>query len=407
MIILNTRENKKPCIAIDVSKGCSYFQAFYSAGNPISEPASFEHTKNGFKLLHSLFTNIELEFGLKPYVIFENTGTYSKPIEAFCQKHKLPYYVVPPLLSAKMRKSEIRPTKTDKIDCATIANVYYMKRLRLAQTNLTIYAKLKPLCSYYNYRLGIMASMKVKYREYLDIVYPRIDTLFGVYTESFLKLMQRYPNPHKLQKKSKKDLTEFFLKNDYCRIGKAQRLAILLKDYFKEIEIHVFEDDILITIFANHLNNLVRIMAENEELLNQIISLGMKTKEYPYLISIPGIQKNTAARIAAEIQGIDRFESASKLCAYASIDPVVHSSGLSRGEHLPITKKGNYRLRSLLYLVVTGTRYSKTPNNPVRDFVNKKKSDGLAPKAAIIAGCTKLTRIIFAVCSSETLFHID
>jgi len=167
------------------------------------------------------------------------------------------------------------------------------------------------------------------------------------------------------------------------------------------------ENDILITIFANHLKDMVVIIKENEEILNQIISLGMKTKEYPYLISIPGIQKNTAARIAAEIQGIDRFQGVSKLCAYGGIDPTVHSSGLYSGEHLSITKKGNYRPRSLLYLVAAGTSKSKAPNNPVRDFVHKKKSDGLAPKAAIIAGCTKLTRIIFAVCSDETMLRIN
>ena len=236
------------------------------------------------------------------------------------------------------------------------------------------------------------------------MIYPRIDTLFGVYTKPFLSLMARYPNPYKLRNKSKKQLTEFFLKHDYCGLPKAQRLAILVKEYFKDIEVPVTQGDVLITIFSNHLKELIIVMNEMEDMLERIINLGMKTKEYPYLISIPGIQKNTAARIAAEIQGIDRFESASKLCAYAGIDPTVYSSGKYSGEHLSITKKGNYRLRSLLYLVVAGTSKSKAVNNPVRDFVQKKKSDGLAPKAAIIAGCTKLTRIIFAVCSKEELF---
>lgn len=402
-----TGENKKACIAIDVSKGCSHFQAFYSAGVPASNATYVEHTKRGFQKIYSLLLQLEEELKYQPYIIFENTGTYSKPVEVFCQKNRISYFIIPPLLSAKMRKSEIRPTKTDKIDCATIANVYYLKRLRVAKKDSGLYSELKSLCSYYNYRMGIMVSMKVKYREYLDMVYPRIDTLFGVYTESFLKLMKRYPNPHKLNRKSKKELATFFYKSDYCGLRKAERLAILVRDYFKETEIPVLENDILITLFATHLKDLMIVMNENEKIIDQIISLGMKTKEYPYLISIPGIQKNTAARIAAEIQGIERFESASKLCAYAGIDPTVHSSGLYQGQHLSITKKGNYRLRSLLYLVVAGTSKSNAPHNPVRDFVNKKKSDGLAPKAAIIAGCTKLTRIIFAVCSNETLFRMN
>lgn len=40
-------ENKRACIAIDVSKGHSHFQGFYSAGVPASEATSFDHTKSG------------------------------------------------------------------------------------------------------------------------------------------------------------------------------------------------------------------------------------------------------------------------------------------------------------------------------------------------------------------------
>lgn len=292
-------ENKRACIAIDVSKGNSHYQGFYSAGVPATEATAFQHTKSRFKEVSNLFNFLKEQNNQKPYVIFEHTGTYSKPIEVYCKSNNYSYIAIPPLLSAKMRKSEIRPTKTDKIDCATIANVYYLKRLRVTNSSSKVYSDLKTLCSYYNFKMQLMVQMKVKYREHLDMVYPRIDTLFGVYTNTFLDLITRYPNPYKLRNKSKKQLTEFFLKMDYCGLPKAQRLAILVKEYFKDVEIPVREDDVLITIFSNHLKELRIIMNEVDNLLDRIITLGMKTKEYPYLISIPGIQKNTAARIAA------------------------------------------------------------------------------------------------------------
>ena len=77
------------------------------------------------------------------------------------------------------------------------------------------------------------------------------------------------------------------------------------------------------------------------------------------------------------------------------------------GEHLPITHKGNQRLRCLFYLVASGTSKSKSEGNPVRDFIIKKKSDGLSAKAAIIAGCNKLARIIYAVCSKREPFSLQ
>lgn len=54
--------------------------------------------------------------------------------------------------------------------------------------------------------------MKIKYREHLDIVFLLIVTLFGVYTNTFLNLISKYPDPYKLRQKSKKQLTNFFQK---------------------------------------------------------------------------------------------------------------------------------------------------------------------------------------------------
>ena len=159
-------ENKRACIAIDVSKGISHFQGFYSAGVPASEVTRFEHTKSGFARVTDLFNLLNEKNNQKPYIIFENTGTYSKPVEVYCRSNNFSYMAIPPLLSAKMRKSDIRPTKTDKIDCATIANVYYLKRLKVTKSGSHIYSDLKTLCSYYNFKMQLMVQMKVKYREH-------------------------------------------------------------------------------------------------------------------------------------------------------------------------------------------------------------------------------------------------
>lgn len=400
-----TKENKKPCIGVDVSKGSSHFQCFLSAGKPYTEPTEFLHNKEGFSLLSKTRNELKEASGVEPVIVFENTGTYSKPLESFCIRNGITYYCIPPLLSAKTRKAQIRPTKTDKIDCQTIANTYYIYHLNKSKPNSQFVIKLKTLCSYYNFRLSLQSQTKNKYRELLDQVYPRIDCYFEVYSECFLSLIKKFPNPYKLKKKSKNELFEFFSKIPYVGDSKATSNAMLIKEYFKEVEIPIEENDALIDILLSVITELIDSLNKTESLLDQIINLGMKTEEYKFLISIPGFQKNSAARVAAEIQGIDRFESSSKFVAYIGIDPTVNSSGTNKGEHLPITKKGNKRLRSLLYLVVVGTSKSKAQCNPIRDFVAKKKSDGLPPKAAYIAGCNKLARIIFACCSKREYFQ--
>ena len=97
-----TKENKKPCIGIDVSKGESHFQEFKSPGNPISLPRKILHNKEGFELLLQRVKDLERETNNNAVIVFENTGTYSKPVEHFCIRNKITYYCIPPLLSAKL-----------------------------------------------------------------------------------------------------------------------------------------------------------------------------------------------------------------------------------------------------------------------------------------------------------------
>ena len=67
-------ENKRACIAIDVSKGSSHLQGFYSAGVPASEVTRFEHTKSGFARVTDLFNLLNEK-------IIKNLILYSKILE--------------------------------------------------------------------------------------------------------------------------------------------------------------------------------------------------------------------------------------------------------------------------------------------------------------------------------------
>lgn len=398
---------KRACIALDVSKGNSHVQAFFSAGLKATEVMIIQHDKNGFEKLNELIKIIEQGTGDKPAIVFESTGSYSKPLENYLSSINKKYYLVPPLLSAKVRKSDIRPTKTDSIDCETIANVYYLKNLKEAEKLNKISARLKNYSSYYLFYINREVETKIKYRQYLDIVYPKIDEYFDVMALSFIEFIKNNPDPNKLAKRSHEDIYKRFLKFSYCGEIKSKARATSMMKYLSEASITISSDNPEISILADVSKVLLDDLNHLSNMLDEIVVLAMKTEEYKYIITIPGLSKNTAARISAEIAGIDRFSSASKFVAYIGIDPTVCQSGKLTGEHLNITHKGNQRLRCLLYLVCVGSLKNKSDYNPIRDFILKKKNDGLAPKAAIVAGCNKLARIIYAVCSKREVFAIQ
>lgn len=103
---------------------------------------------------------------------------------------------------------------------------------------------------------------------------------------------------------------------------------------------------------------------------------------------------------------LSRFTSKWKLVAYAGLDPTVYQSGQMTGEHLRITKKGNKRLRTLVYLAVSSNIKSKKPNS-IKEYYKKKRQQAnpLAHKAALVACANKLLRIIYSMSKSGTNFH--
>ena len=74
---------------------------------------------------------IRREYNEECVVIFESTGVYHRSLQTYLDEHDFKYIIISPLIFAKVRKSDIRGTKTDSKDCTSIAKVFYLKELRI------------------------------------------------------------------------------------------------------------------------------------------------------------------------------------------------------------------------------------------------------------------------------------
>ena len=84
------------------------------------------------------------------------------------------------------------------------------------------------------------------------------------------------------------------------------------------------------------------LIAEQMRSQEKRIAVEFKTEAtYSQLLSVPGIGPTLAAVIACEIDQIERFASADKLCGYAGVVPTTHSSGgkVHHGRLLPSCNK--------------------------------------------------------------------
>ena len=115
------------------------------------------------------------------------------------------------------------------------------------------------------------------------------------------------------------------------------------------------------------------------------------------LKSIPGIGPKTSLMLVVLTDGFDRFTSASELCSYAGLTPVIRQSGSSVKGRPRISKIGNQKLRNLLFMCsFNACKY----NHACKAIYDRLVAKGKSKKLALIAVCNKLLKQAFAIAKS-------
>ena len=103
---------KRPCVAVDVSKSKSHYQGWINVDKKCGNAKCIEHSKIGFQEISNKLKELEGITNEKPVVVFESTGVYHRSLKQYLEVNGIDYIIISPLASAKVRKSNIRTTKT-------------------------------------------------------------------------------------------------------------------------------------------------------------------------------------------------------------------------------------------------------------------------------------------------------
>lgn len=402
---------KGPIVSIDVSKGKSDYQAFKNLNVKYAGSRSIKHTKEGFDEIVNLVREMEKKLETEVCVVYEATGVYHRVLKKVLEDNNIKQFIINPLLSAKTRKNDsLRCPKTDKLDPKSIAKTYYSHSLHNSHKQETIYHELRELSRYYEDILVHIRKDKVAFRAQLDIVFPDYDTLFDdLYGPVALAVIEKYPHPEMLQKKKINTVSKVIQSKTCHRQAVSDTMADKAIEYSKTIYSGCDKDDIEVLILQRFIKKLNEDMAEAERTIGEMIKLAQELPDFSIIKSIPGIGDNLAARMIAELGDMTRFKKKNELVAFAGLDPRISESGKNDGDHMHITKKGNKRLRCLLYLAVTCSIRLKRDDNSIKDFYIKKKqqSNPMCSKAAKTACASKLVRIIYSMCKTGELYQYN
>jgi transposase len=387
-------------VGIDVSKGKSMVAALRPMGEVALPPKEFLHTEVGLEqMAHAI-----LALGDDTRVVMEATGRYHEPVAMALHECGVYVSVLNPLLIKQSGGGSIRKVKTDKADAVKIAK-YGLDNwtdLREYTPMDTIRQQLKLCSRQYDLYMKTVISLQNNLISLTDKTFPGVNKLFSSPErkdghEKWVDFVMTFWHCDCICRVSENAFTERYQK--WCKrkgyhfsAKKASELYASSCGQFTTLPKNA-NTKLLITTAAQQLlagkETLAAIRAEMTRLAKQL-------PEYKTVLAMYGVGETTAAQLMAEIGDVRRFPRRSSIVGFAGIDPGVDESGKHSAKSVPTTKRGSPHLRKTLFQIVC-TYLKKSPaNEPVYQFLDKKRTEGKPYFVYMTAAQNKFLRIYYA-----------
>jgi transposase len=124
--------------------------------------------------------------------------------------------------------------------------------------------------------------------------------------------------------------------------------------------------------------------------------LAQRLPEYPVVIEFRGVGDILAPQLMAEIGDVYRFARKESLVCFAGLEAPPHQSGTVAASSTSISKKGSPHLRKSLFQVMDCLIKHKPADDPVYQFLDRKRAEGKHYYSYMTAGSAKFLRIYYA-----------
>lgn len=393
-----------PVISVDVSKSSVTYQGWVSFRDPYCKPRKAKMSRSGLGEIVALREEIAAKTGTMPPVVYEDTGVYSRPLSAFLRESGIPAARVSPLQSAKVRKSDDKPVKTDSRDCKTIAECYYTKdKVRVAEdhsgSDQAELSRELALC-----RVELQRA-KCRFRKSLDHVWPLWDREFkDPYRDGPWQTVRSYRHPSALLR-AREPSVQRKISEAGISARRAATMAARAKSYASEAVSGCLESSPAVDGLMDAMSDVERLTERARSLQSRLESLLSKA-DLEVIRSIDGIGGATSLVMLAEIGSADRFHGEKAIVSFAGFDSIVNESGTSlTGLHLPTSKKGNKRLRWAATMAVRAMVINKLNNGITRFRSRLINENHLSKEAATVAAASKLLRVVISMLKSGQKFN--
>ena len=369
-------------------------------GEVVVSPFEIHHTDSELCELTKLLSGLSGE----TRVVMESTGNYHLPVAWLLNDSGFYVSVVNAMLVHDYGNNSLRRAKTDKKDAIKLANYGLDHWLTLPRyvpeedTRLM----LKNCYRQYQQYSKVRTMLKNNLISLLDTAFPGANRLFS--------------SPPRADGSEKwVDFVAAFWHCE-CVCGLSEKAFISKYQKWCKKCSYNFSEDKALDIYASACGHFsvmpktdtAKLLVEQAvsqlratsaalaALKLEMQSLASSLPEYPVVMRMFGVGPALGPQLMAEIGDVRRFHSKKALVAFAGIDAPPYQSGQMDIYSRSISKRGSASLRRTLFLLMGVYLQNAPVNEPVYQFMDKKRSEGKPYKVYMMASANKFLRIYYA-----------
>lgn len=386
-------------VGIDVSKGKSTVAIARPLGEIVAKPFNVPHTSTGMQELLSRLAAMEGD----TRIIMEHTGRYYEPVAEQLSSAGFFVCAVNPKLIRDYGNNTLRKVKTDKADSLKIAR-YGLDNWQDLRQHTGMDKKreqLKLMNRQFDFYMKQKTAAKNNLIALIDQTYPGANALFKSParpdgSQKWVDFVASFWHADCVRKAGAKAFAERYHKwcvrnNYYFQPDKPEKILAASKELLPTLP----KDAMTKLLIQQAVKQLNTISVLVEQLRTEMNRLASEMPEYPIVLAMRGVGPSLGPQIMAEIGDVTRFAHRGSLTAFAGVDPGVSQSGTYEAKSRHASKRGSAQLRKALFQVMSVLLKTAPKDDPVFQFLDKKRREGKPYYVYMTAGMNKFLRIYY------------
>ena len=388
-------------VGIDVSKSKSTVAIRRPGGEIVKLPFDVQHNVVELQQLISTLQSI----GGDIRIVMEHTGMYWRPIALTLMNAGFFVSIVNAMLIHDFTDNSIRKVKTDRADAMKIANyaLTFWTDLRPYTSEDETRQMLKIQSRHYDRTLNTSIALRNGLISLLDQSFPGANHLFNTEMRNsvghlkWIDFAKRFWHKDCVATVSLKSFADTFQK--WCKrtgyrfsYADAERIHSIARNAVATFP----KNDSTKTLITQAIDSLNSIYDSLHILRGDLLRLASMLPEYDVVMAMQGAGPITGPQLMAEIGDVHRFTHKGALVAFAGLDAPPFQSGTFDSKSRQISKRGSPHLRKVLFTICSIILQHSNPEDPVFQFMDKKRSEGKHFYVYMVAGGAKFLRIYYA-----------